>query len=133
MRQFHLEIVTPDGLIFEGSAESILVRAGSGDIEIMAGHADYFATLGIGRAKLVADGKSREASTAGGFISVKGGDVKLVCTTLEFAEDIDLMRAEAAKVRAEEAMRRAANDKELAVAKAKLERALNRINVANLR
>ena len=133
MRKFHLEIVTPDGSVWEGDAESILVRTSSGDVEIMANHSDYFASLGIGRAKLTADGKAREASMAGGFISVKGGEVKLVCTTFEFADEIDLERAEAARERAESLIKKADNEKALAVAKAKLARALSRINVAKNR
>ena len=130
MRGFHLQIVTPDGQIFDGNAESILVRADSGDIEIMAGHADYFATLGTGRAKLTVDTGAKEAATSGGFISVKCGEVKLVCTTFEFADQIDLARAETARERAEAAIKKATDDKVLDVAKAKLARALNRISVA---
>ena len=130
MRVFHLQIVTPDGSVFDGNAEAILVRTDSGDVEIMGGHADYFATLGIGRVKLTVDGKSRDASSAGGFISVKSGEVKVISTTFEFADEIDLERAEAAKARAEEAIRRATDDKALLLAKAKLARAINRINVA---
>ena len=133
MRKFHLEIVTPDGSVRDGDAEAILVRTSSGDVEIMANHADYFASLGIGRAKLTADGKASEASLAGGFISVVKGEVKLVATTFEFAEDIDLERAESARERAERAIKTAADDKALAVAKAKLARALCRINVAKNR
>lgn len=133
MRKFHLEIVTPDGSVWNGEAEAILVRTSSGDVEIMANHADYFASLGIGRAKLTLDGKSKEASMSGGFISVKNGEARLVSTTFEFAEDIDLRRAEAARERAEQAIKNAADDKALAVAKAKLRRALNRINIAKSR
>ena len=133
MREFHLQIVTPDGLVFDGSAESILVRADSGDVEIMAAHTDYFATLGTGRARLTAASESREAASSGGFISVKDGNVKLVCTTFEFADEIDLARAEAARERAEAAIKRAQSDSELAVASAKLKRALSRISVAKSR
>lgn len=133
MRKFHLEIVTPDGSVWNGEAEAILVRTSSGDVEIMANHADYFASLGIGRAKLTLDGKSKEASMSGGFISVKNGEARLLSTTFEFAEDIDLRRAEAARERAEQAIKNAADDKALAVAKAKLRRALNRINIAKSR
>lgn len=133
MREFHLQIVTPDGLIFDGEAEAILVRTDMGDIEIMRGHADYFATLGVGRAKLTAGGEAKEASASGGFVSVKGGEVKLVCTTFEFADEIDLARAKAAKERAEEALRRSEDDKSIRVAKAKLARAISRINVAEQR
>ena len=32
MRKFHLEIVTPDGVIFDGDAEGILVRTDGGDL-----------------------------------------------------------------------------------------------------
>ena len=133
MSEFHLEIVTPDGLIFDGNAESILVRTDSGDIEIMRGHADYFAKLGVGRAKLTAKGASREASSSGGFISVRGGEVRVVCTTFEFAEDIDVKRAVLAKERAEEALRKASDDRAIRIAKAKLARAVSRISVAKQR
>ena len=133
MREFHLQIVTPDGLVFDGDAEAILVRTDDGDIEIMRGHADYFATLGIGRAKLTVGGKSRDASSAGGFVSVKSGEVKLVCTTFEFADQIDIERARAAKARAEDAIKAARDDKELTILKAKLARAINRISVAELK
>ena len=130
MRQFHLKIATPDGLVFDGAAEGILVRTDSGDVEILAGHEDYFATVGTGRAKLTVDGVSKDAASSGGFISVMGGEVKLVCTTFEFAENIDLQRAKAAKARAEEAIKSTTDDKALMLQKAKLARAISRISVA---
>ena len=134
MALFHLEIVTPDGPVFSGEAESLLVRCDSGDVMIMAHHADFFSSLGTGRAKLCVGGEDKNASLSGGFISVKGGEVKVVATTFEFAEDIDLERAEAAKARAEaaiEAAEKAAKDeKTILIAKAKLKRALTRISVA---
>ena len=130
MKEFKLLVVTPDGLIFDGMAESVLVRAASGDIEIMAGHEDFFASLVIGRAKLVADGTTREAAASGGFVSVLGGEVKLSLTTFEFAEEIDTARAKIAKEKAEEQIKRATDKKELDIAKARLLRALNRLSVA---
>ena len=133
MRKFHLDIVTPDGISFSDEAESVLLRCEMGDIMIMAGHEDFFATLGVGRACVNCDGTSRDASLAGGFVSVKNGEVKVICTTFEFKEDIDLKRAETAKERAESTIRNSSDDKVILVAKAKLKRALNRINVANLK
>jgi len=133
MREFHLQIVTPDGLIFDGNAEAILVRTDSGYVEIMSGHTDYFATLGIGRAKLTVGGKSRNASCSGGFVSVKAGEVKLVSVTFEFSDEIDLERAKRAKANAEEALKSENDDKAMLVLKAKLARAINRINVAELK
>ncbi len=132
MATFHLEIATPDGLIFDGEAEAIALRTENGDIEIMRGHTDYFAVLGIGKARLTANGTVRNASSAGGFVSVKDGEVKVVATTLEFADEIDINRARAAKERAESALEKASDEKTVRVMKAKLARALNRINVADL-
>ena len=133
MREFHLKIVTPDGLEYDGSAESLLVRTEGGDVEILAGHTDYFAPLGIGRARIVINGERRLASSAGGFISVTKDGVMLVATTFEFKDKIDLERAKAAKEKAEEKLKEAKTDKEILLAKAKLKRALNRIDVATIK
>ena len=133
MRSFKLEIVSPDGAMFSGEAERLLVRTSDGDVEILAGHTDLFATLGVGRVKLTAGGEVKYASASGGFLSVKGGEVTLAVITLEFADGIDLSRAESAKARAEEAIREAKDERALALAKARLARAINRINVATLK
>ncbi len=132
MNEFHLTIVTPDGTKFDGNATSLLVKTESGDVEILAKHADYFASLGIGRARVQANGENRLASSAGGFLSVKQNEVMLVATTFEFADEIDLQRAVLAKEKAEEAIARSNDDKAIMLAKAKLARAVNRINVSEL-
>lgn len=130
MKTFNLQIATPDGIRFDGEAESLLVKCEAGDVEIMAGHADLFASLGIGRARIkIADGE-RLASCAGGFITVSGGEAKMIATTFEFADEIDLDRALAAKAGAEEAIKTSHDDLALEKAKLKLSRALNRIKVA---
>lgn len=133
MRSFKLEIVSPDGAKFSGEAERLLVRTSDGDVEILAGHTDLFATLATGRVKLTVSGEARYGSASGGFLTVKGGCVTLATVTFEFADDIDAERAERAKAQAEEAIRTAKNDRALDAAKAKLARAINRINVADLK
>ncbi len=133
MRSFKLEIVSPDGAMFTADAERVLVRTSDGDVEILAGHTDLFATLGVGRVKVTAGGEVKYGSVSGGFLTVKGGEVTIAAVTFEFADDIDEARAERAKERAEEALRSASDDKTVALAKARLSRAINRINVANLK
>ena len=130
MRTFHLEIVTPDGLVFDGEAESLLVHTTEGDVEILRGHMDYIAAVDIGRARVLANGQSRTASCAGGFLSVSAGAVRMVAVTFEFAEDIDEKRALAAKERAENAIASAKDRQAKKIAEAKLMRALNRIRIA---
>ena len=133
MREFDLKIVTPDGERFSGKAESIILRTEDGDVQILAGHVDYMASLGTGRAKLVAGGAERTAAVSGGFVTVSRGEVKLVAVTFEFSDEIDLERAKRARDNAEELIRSSNNDKELILAKAKLKRAMSRIGVVSER
>ena len=133
MTRFHLEIATPDGIAFDGEVESLLVRTDDGDVEILAGHADFFASLSTGRSRLLTVDGARFASVSGGFISVSAGEVKVCAITFEFSDKIDLDRAEAAKERAEAAISAAKDEKSIRIAKAKLARALNRINVAGIK
>lgn len=132
MASFHLEIVTPDGLAFSGEADSLLVHTDDGDVEIMAGHMDYMASVSTGRARVSAGGVSRFASCSGGFLTVTHTGVKLAAVTFEFADDIDVERAERAKERAEAKLAEAKDDREINLAKARLERALTRIKVARM-
>lgn len=127
MKTYHLSVVTPDGVAFDGEAESLRVRASDGDVEILASHVDYVATLGCGKARITAGGVSRIAACCGGFLSVCSGEVKLIATTFEFGDDIDLERAKKAKERAEAAIAASGDDKTIELAKAKLRRALIRI------
>lgn len=128
---FHLQIVTPDRKIFDGEAEKIIVRTVNGDVCILARHIDYAAPLGIGEARVTdAEGNTRIAACSGGMIGVSAGEVRVMATTFEWAEDIDLARAEkaqqAAKARLEALDR---HDREFVVTEAKLKRALARIQV----
>ena len=134
MNTFHLEIVTPDGMKFDGEAQSLLVRTDLGDVEIMAGHADFVGAIAIGRTRIkYADGTERFASASGGFLTVNREGAKLVATTFEFADEIDLNRAKEAAERANHAIETANDERSIRVAKAKLSRATNRINVASLK
>ena len=133
MREFKLEIVTPDGLAFSGGAESLLVTTSEGDTEILAAHADYIAAVGTGRARIRTEGKDIFASISRGILTVKDGNVTLAAVTFELAENIDLARAMRAKEAAEERLRVAQSDRDIAVAKAKLERAIARIKATELK
>lgn len=130
MRKFPLTIVSPDGEKFNGEAESLLVRTRAGDVEILAGHIDYLAVLEVGRVRVTADGVSRIAAANGGFLSVQQGRVKLLTTTFEFADQIDIDRARQSLRRGEETLRNAKDAQEIALAKARIARALCRIGVA---
>ena len=134
MKTFPLQIVTPSGVSFEGEAESLVVRAVVGDIGILAGHTDYVAPLGMGTARITAEGKTRYAACIGGLVCVSGGSVKLVPTTFEWEDEIDIPRANASAERAKQVLENKENhtSAEIALAEARLKRALVRTNVRHI-
>ena len=125
---FHLQVVTPDGLAFEGEAEKLSVRTQDGIIGILPRHIDYVAPLGMGEAVITEpEGKVRRAACIGGMIAVHSGKVRLVATTFEWAENIDLLRAKDAELRARRIMGRdGVSERDLKLAEAKLHRSLVR-------
>lgn len=134
MTGFPLKIVTPDGLLFDGAAEELIVRSTSGDIGILAGHINCVAPLGMGQATIVIDGQKRYAACIGGMVSVVNGSVTLVPTTFEWADKIDVERAEASQQRAKAILAdKTSTDTEIRLAEARLKRALVRKGVASLR
>ena len=134
MTGFPLKIVTPDGLQFDGTAEELIVRTTTGDLGILAGHINCVAPLGMGVATVVVEGRKRYAACIGGMVSVVNKAVTLVPTTFEWAEKIDVERAEASQRRAQEILRnKSATNTEIRMAEARLKRALVRKGVANLK
>lgn len=129
MSTFHLQIVTPDGSFYDGEAEKLIVRAIDGDVCILPKHSPYVTALGTGTTTVVIDGKRRRAACAGGMLAVMKNNARLVATTFEWAEDIDVDRAQRAKDRAEQLVAKAKDQRELELAQARLKRALTRIQV----
>jgi len=130
MNTFHLQIVTPEGCPFDGQAEALRLKTSEGYVSIQARHADYIATLDIGAVTLTADGKAREAACGGGFLTVEAGNVRLVATSFEYADEIDIERAERAKALAEKIIAESGDEKDIELAKMRLDRALNRLKIA---
>ena len=131
MATFHLQIVTPDRMVYDGEAEKIIVRTLGGDVCILARHIDYAAPLGIGEARVTdAEGNTRIAACAGGMLGVSAGEARVMATTFEWAEDIDLERAKTAQAEAQKKLESLDHqDKDFAIMEAKLKRALARIHV----
>ena len=132
MTSFPLKIVTPDGLLYDGNAEMVIVRTITGDMAFLARHINCVAPLGMGCATVVIEGQKRYAACIGGMITVVNGAVTLVPTTFEWAESIDVARAEAAQAKAEGIIHReSATATEIRLAQARLDRALVRKSVAS--
>ena len=136
MTPFKLQIITPDGVFFDGMTENVIVRTTVGDKGILARHEPYVAALPIGKFKVKLDGEFRYGAIASGTIKVDTDKTVILAQSCEWADEIDLDRAIKAKEMAEqkiEEFEKADNDRGVAIAEYKLKRALNRIETSKLK
>ncbi len=131
MATYHLQIVTPDRMVYDGEAEKIILRTVNGDVCILPHHIDYAVPLAIGEARITdGQGNTRLAACNNGMLSVHGSEVRVVAVTFEWADDIDLERARRAEESAKEMLEKLQReDVDYNVAEARLKRALTRIQV----
>lgn len=134
MKQFPLKIVTPDGLRYDGAALELIVRTTSGDVGILAGHINCVAPLGMGRATILTEEGKRYAACIGGMVSVMDGKATLLATSFEWADMIDIERAERSEERARAVLEnKDSSETDLRLAEARLKRALVRKSVAGIK
>jgi len=124
-----VELVSPEGPLFEGSSTMVVVRTtGGGDIAFMPGHVPFIGTLAVYPAKIYGeDGGVTVIAVHRGFVEVAHDHVSILSDVAELAGNIDVARAETARADALERLRQNAEDD---AAKADLERAEVRILVA---
>ncbi|MEO1449584.1 MAG: ATP synthase F1 subunit epsilon [Bacteroidota bacterium] len=71
MKNFALEIVTPEAKIYEGEVQSVQVPGSDGSFQVLYNHAPVISTLGKGKVKLVdSSGKDETFNTQDGVIEV---------------------------------------------------------------
>jgi F-type H+-transporting ATPase subunit epsilon len=127
---YQLDIVTPDGLVFSEPIEHLRAPGSEGSFGVLVGHTPFMTPLAVGQVDVTQGGKVRLLATSGGFIEVNPDRTVILAETAEFAKDIDVERAEAARQRAEERIKAGPPDTDLDRAESALIRAVNRIKIA---
>jgi len=70
VKTFQVEILTPQKIVFSGTAEELVLRGALGYFGILAGHAPLIARLAPGKLKLTKDGKESVYQAGPGFAQV---------------------------------------------------------------
>lgn len=100
------KIITPEKTVFESEVTQVTLPVTDGEVTILANHRPYIASLAPGEIVLKNKNKSGEEETnlvvSGGFIEFNENILTVLADTAERAEEIDLKRAEEARMRAEE-------------------------------
>ncbi|HEY61608.1 MAG TPA: ATP synthase F1 subunit epsilon [Anaerolineae bacterium] len=95
------EIVSQDRTVFQGDVDIVVAPSADGEMGILPNHAPLLANLKYGILKVRTQGKEEVFTVAGGVIEVQPDIVTVLADAAENVEEIDIARAEAAKVRAE--------------------------------
>ncbi len=98
------EIVSQDRTVFSGDVDIVVLPGSAGEMGILPKHAPVLTTLKYGFVKVRKDGKEEIFTVAGGVAEVQPNIVTVLADAAENVQEIDVVRAEAARRRAEEAL-----------------------------
>ena len=137
MTYMTVQVVTPDGIRYDHHANFISVKTPDGEMGILPEHINLSAPLTVHEMKIRRIDYENHVDWVainGGIIEVKDNLVTIVADSAERERDIDVSRAERAKIRAERKLEQAQSTHdidEVRRAQVALRRALNRISVGN--
>lgn len=124
-----VEIIAPDRVFYEGDVDFIEFNTIEGIIGVYPRHIPTTVVLAPGILKIVSGGESKEAALHSGFAEILGDSIKMLAESVEWPEEIDVRRAEEAKIRAERRIKESGSDSnraELALKRAVIRLALTK-------
>ncbi len=129
-----VDIVTAERLVYsEDGVDRIIVPGVVGELGVLPLHAPLLTMIQPGVLRIVKGGDEIEMAITGGFIEVRQNRVTVLADAAERAEEIDLVRAEEARRRAQRRLEERTAEIDLSRAEAALARALMRLKVAERR
>jgi F-type H+-transporting ATPase subunit epsilon len=109
----------------------VIVPGSEGELGILPHHAPLISLLGQGVLRVKQGGQEQEFAIFGGFLQVRPDRVVVLAETADLGSEIDLERAERARREAEKMLQGGlAEEIDLSLARAALQRALIRIRIA---
>lgn len=126
---FTLKIITPDRVFYEGSASMVEFNTTEGEIGIYKKHVPMTVIVNPGILTITEAEGTKEAALHAGFAEILQDEVVILAEIIEWPEEIDMNRAQAAKERAEERLRSKTPETDILRAETALQRALARIHV----
>lgn len=129
MEDFTLKIITPDRVFFEEPVSMVEFNTTEGEIGVYKNHIPMTVIVAPGILTITQENGVREAALHAGFAEILQDEVTILAEIIEWPEEIDLRRAEAAKERAEERLRSKTPETDVMRAETAMQRAIARIEV----
>jgi F-type H+-transporting ATPase subunit epsilon len=132
MAQIRCEVVTAERTVFDDSVDMVVAPGIEGQLGILPHHTPLMTSLTYGELIIHREGYEDEyIAIGGGFMEVGPDHVTILADSAERAEEIDLERAEAARLRAQELMaQKQREDADFVRAETALRRSVLRLKVA---
>ena len=106
-----VKIMAPDRVFYEGQVSFIEFNTTEGIVGIYPKHIPMTVVVAPGVLKIVEDnGETKEAALHSGFVEVLGDSITILAESVEWPEEIDIKRAEEARIRAERRIKDSAQD-----------------------
>jgi len=129
-----VDIVTAERLVYSAEGVDRVVAPGiEGEFTVLPQHAPLLTMIKPGVMRIVTGNEEIEMAITGGFLEVREDRVTILADAAERAEEIDVVRAEEARRRAERSLAERESKVELVEAAAELQRALIRLKAAERR
>jgi F-type H+-transporting ATPase subunit epsilon len=129
-----VDIVTAERLVYsEEGVDEVVAPGIEGELTVLPQHAPLLTMIKPGVMRIVKGSDDIDMAITGGFLEVRDDRVTILADAAERAEDIDTVRAEEARRRAERAIEEKASTVELVDAAAELQRALVRLKAVERR
>ncbi len=126
---FMLKIITPDRVFYEGEVSMVEFNTTEGEIGIYKKHVPMTVIVSPGILTITEAEGTKEAALHAGFAEILQNEVVILAEIIEWPEEIDVDRAQAARDRAEERLRSKTPETDVLRAETALQRALARIHV----
>ena len=93
-RKISCNILTPEKIVYEGSADYIVVPAYDGEMGFLYNHAPLISELGIGEIRLKNDEQIEFIAIQGGFVEIRNNEMTVLAEDAYKKEDIDIKLTE---------------------------------------
>ena len=121
MNTIHVDVVSAEELIFSGEARFVALPGEAGELGIYPRHAPLITRIKPGAVRIEkADGTEEFVFVAGGLLEVQPNSVTVLSDTAIRGKDLDEAKAVSAKAAAEEALKNAKGDIDIAMAQSEL-------------
>ena len=128
-KTFQIEVISPERVFYQGKADMIELTTSEGEIGILAGHIPLTTIVVPGTLRIMNGAETKEAALHEGFMEILEEKVIILAESCEWPDEIDINRANEAKIRAERRLKSGDSSVNMARAELALKKALLRIEL----